>query len=317
MVFDAIVFRQGKEKIKVKNMREGKVYFMNTKKIIPALVTPFDNNENIDYGALSALVERLIAQGVDGFYACGSTAECFLLTDDERKKVLETTIQAAKGRVPIIAHVGNIGTAKTVELAKHAKEAGASAVSSVPPFYYKFSVDEIAGYYESIAKAVDLPLIVYSIPALSGVDLTVQDLKKIVDASGAKGLKYTSYNLFELEKIRRQFPNLQIYNGHDEVMLNALPIGIDGAIGSTFNVMAPKFIALQETYEKGDLQTAAKMQAEINDIIEVMIKAGVNPSIKYWLGKAGIPCGNCRKPFAPVSPENAQLLDAYYSKVME
>lgn len=289
---------------------------MNIKNIIPALVTPFDSNENVDYGALSALVERLIAQGVSGFYACGSTAECFLLTDDERKKVLETVVETTNGRVPVIAHVGNIGTAKTVELAKHAQAAGASAVSSVPPFYYKFSVDEIAGYYESIAKVAELPLIVYSIPALSGVEITVDHLKTIIDASGAKGLKYTAYNLFELEKIRRRFPDLKIYNGHDEVMLNALPIGIDGAIGSTFNVMAPKFIALKETYEKGDLQTAATMQAEINDIIEVMIQAGVNPSIKYWLEKAGIPCGNCRKPFAPICSEHAKLLDTYYSKVM-
>lgn len=87
---------------------------MNIKDIIPALVTPFDSNEKVDYGALSELVNRLIAQGVGGFYACGSTAECFLLTEDERKKVLETVIQTADGRVPVIAHVGNIGLEKTM-----------------------------------------------------------------------------------------------------------------------------------------------------------------------------------------------------------
>lgn len=289
---------------------------MNIKGIIPALVTPFDSNEKIDYGALSELVNRLIDQGVGGFYACGSTAECFLMTDDERKKTMETIINTTAGRVPVIAHIGNIGVGKTAELAKHAEAAGATAVSSVPPFYYKFSFNEIATYYEGIAKAVDLPLIVYSIPAFSGVEITADNLKTIIDASGAQGLKYTSYNLFELEKIHRRFPELKLYNGHDEVMLNALPIGIDGAIGSTFNVMAPKFIALKETYEKGDMVTATAMQGEINDIIEVMIKAGVNPSIKYWLNKAGISCGDCRKPFAPVAPENKKLLDSYYSKVM-
>ena len=112
---------------------------MNIKGIIPALVTPFDSNGKVDYGVLSELVNRLIDQGVDGFYSCGSTAECFLLTDDERKKVMETVIETVDGRVPVIAHVGNIGTEKTIELAKHAEAAGASAVSSVPPFYYKFS----------------------------------------------------------------------------------------------------------------------------------------------------------------------------------
>ena len=290
---------------------------MNIKGIIPALVTPFDSNEKIDYGVLSELVNRLIDQGVDGFYSCGSTAECFLLTDDERKKVMETVIKTADGRVPVIAHVGNVGTEKTVELAKHAEAAGASAVSSVPPFYYKFSFNEIAGYYESISKAVDLPLIVYSIPAFSGVEITADNLKTIIDASGAKGLKYTSYNLFELEKIHRRFPDLKLFNGHDEVMLNALPIGIDGAIGSTFNVMAPKYIALKKAYEAGELAKATAMQGEINDIIELMIKAGVNPAIKYWLTKAGLNCGNCRKPFAELTAEQKEMLDSYFSRVME
>jgi len=290
---------------------------MNIKGIIPALVTPFDSSEKVDYGMLSELVNRLIDQGADGFYSCGSTAECFLLTDDERKKVMETVIKTVDGRVPVIAHVGNVGTEKTVELAKHAEAAGASAVSSVPPFYYKFSFNEIAGYYESIAKSVELPLIVYSIPAFSGVEITADNLKTIIDASGAKGLKYTSYNLFELEKIHRRFPDLKLFNGHDEVMLNALPIGIDGAIGSTFNVMAPKYIALKKAYEAGELDKATAMQGEINDIIEVMIKAGVNQSIKYWLSKAGVNCGNCRKPFAELTAEQKEMLDSYFSRVME
>lgn len=289
---------------------------MNIEGIIPALVTPFDSKENVDYGALAELVERLINQGVGGFYSCGSTAECFLLTEEERKKVMETVIRTANGRVPVIAHIGNIGAEKTADLARHAQDAGATAVSSVPPFYYKFSFNEIAGYYETIANAVDLPLVVYSIPAFSGVEINADNLKTIMDASGAKGLKYTSYNLFELDKIRRRFPDLKIYSGHDEVLLNALPIGIDGAIGSTFNVMAPKFIALKEAFAQGDMNKAAVIQGEVNDIIELMIKVGVNQSIKYWLTKAGISCGNCRKPFSAITEEQAKLLDTYYSKVM-
>ena len=105
--------------------------------------------------------------------------------------------------------------------------------------------------------------------------------------------------------------------GHDEVMLNALPIGIDGAIGSTFNVMAPKYMNMKKTYDIGDLDMASIMQGEINDIIELMIKCGVNQSIKYWLTKAGLNCGNCRKPFAELSVEQKELLDSYFSRVME
>lgn len=290
---------------------------MNIKGIIPALVTPYDSNGKVDHGALKELVNYLIEKGAAGFYACGSTAECFLLTAEERKQVLETVIRTTDGKVPVIAHVGDIGTTKTIELAKHAQASGATAVSSVPPFYYKFSFDEIAGYYADIASAVDLPMIIYSIPAFSGVEITADNLKTILDASGAKGLKYTAYNQFELEKIRRRYSDLKIFNGHDEVFLNALPIGIDGAIGSTFNVMTPKFLKLKALYDSGNMVAASELQGEINSIIEVFIQAGVNQSIKYLLTKEGIPCNDCRKPFTKITPMLAEKLDAIYPIVFD
>lgn len=290
---------------------------MNLSGIIPALVTPFKEDGSVNYDSLKELIKTLIAKGVGGFYACGSTAECFLLTDDERKKVLETVVNTVDGKVPVIAHLGNIGTDKTCELAHHAKSIGASAVSSVPPFYYKFSFEEIAQYYADIAKsAPDLPLIIYSIPAFSGVSINADNIGKIIDASGAQGLKYTDYNLFELEKISRKYPNLSLFNGHDELYVNALPVGIDAAIGSTFNVMPQKYIKLKEYFDAGNLSAAADKQKEINEIIEAMIKVGVNQSIKYWLGKSGISCGDCRKPFAPLTAEQRKLLDGIYDKVL-
>lgn len=283
---------------------------MNIKGIIPALITPFREDFSIDHDALSRLVEREIEGGADGFYVCGSTAECFLLTAEERKAVVETVVKAADRRVPIIAQIGNIGTAQAVELAKHAADAGVDAVSSVPPFYFKFSVDEIAGYYEAIAKAAGLPVVVYSIPAFSGVAITSDNLRKIIDASGAEGLKYTAQDLFELERIRRANPELTIFSGYDEIMASALPIGIDGSIGSTFNVMLPKYKALVEAYKRGDNAAVSAKQTEVNRVIDVLIKVGVNPGIKYLLTKEGIPCGHCRPPFGQLTKENMELLDS-------
>lgn len=288
---------------------------MEFKGIIPALVTPFKENGEVNYDVLKELVKSLVDKGVGGFYACGSTSECFLMTDEERKKALETVIKAADGKVPVIAHVGDIGSEKTANLARHAKSAGASAVSSVPPFYYKFSFDEIAGYYEDIAKAApDLPLIIYSIPAFSGVEITADNIKTILDASGAKGLKYTSYNLFELEKISRRYKDLMLFNGHDEIYCNALPIGITAAIGSTFNVMPQKYMQIKKLYDAGNMSAASDKQGEVNEIIEAMIKVGVNASIKYFLTKSGLPCGDCRKPFGKITPSQAEYLDSIYQK---
>lgn len=291
---------------------------MNIKGIIPALVTPFNEDESINFDALRALVNRCIDKGAEGFYICGSTAECFLMTPEERKSIVECITREVDGRVPIIAQVGNIGTAMAEDLARHAASCGVSAVSSVPPFYFKFSVDELAAYYAAIRKASgDLPLIIYSIPALSGVSITCKDIGKIIEASGAEGLKYTSYDLFELERIRRANPGLTIFNGHDEVYANAMPIGIDGAIGSTFNLMPWKYKAIREAYEKNDMAKVSELQSKVNVLIDALIQAGVNPGIKYLLSKRGIPCGNCRRPFAPLSEEKKALLDSIENDVFD
>lgn len=290
---------------------------MKIRGIIPALVTPFNEDWSVNHSALRALVNRLIENGAGGFYVCGSTAECFLLSDAERMKVMEVVTEETNGRVPVIAHVGNISTATAVQYAKHAASCGVSAVSSVPPFYYKFSLEEIGDYYAGISDAVDLPLIVYSIPAFSGVAVTADNLEQITGRCNAAGLKYTSYDLFELEKIHRKYPDLKLYNGHDEVYVNALPIGLAGAIGSTFNVMPHRYISIKNAYERGDMNKASVLQAETNELIQTLINTGVNAGIKYLLTKSGIPCGDCRPPFAKLDESKRKLLDEIYDRVFE
>lgn len=280
--------------------------------VIPALVTPFDKNNKVDHGALRALVEHLIGKGVNGFYACGSTGECFLMTEEERMETAKTIIEATRGRVPVAVQVGNIATDSAVRLAKQAAADGADYISSVPPFYFQFSLDEIARYYSTISDATDKPMIIYNIPAFSGVSLNTKNMKTITDNCDVWGLKYTAYDLFELEKIRRAFPALNIFYGHDELFLNSLPIGTSGAIGSTFNVMSERYQEIKKAYDNGDLQGASKMQSEVNKAIEAMISCGVMPSIKYILSKQGIPCGDCRQPFSKVTEEQKVLLNQFF-----
>ncbi len=277
--------------------------------IIPALVTPFDKNNRVDHGALKELVEHLIAKGVNGFYACGSTGECFLMTEEERMATAKTIIEATNGRVPVAVQVGNISTDSAVRLAKQAAADGADYISSVPPFYYQFSLEEIARYYAAIADATDKPMIIYNIPAFSGVSLNAKNMKAIIDNSDVWGLKYTAYDLFELEKIRRAFPELNIFYGHDELFLNSLPIGTSGAIGSTFNVMSEKYQKIKKAHDAGNFADAGKMQSEVNAIIEVLISCGVMPSVKYILSKQGVPCGECRPPFSKLTEEQKAMLE--------
>ena len=125
---------------------------MKNKFLVP-IVTPFKANETVHYEALKTLTKKLLNDGADGIYASGSSAECFLLSEEERRKTLEAVIEAADGAY-VVAHVGNIGTRNSVALARHAKAAGADAIASVPPFYFNFPFEGIMDYYRRLAKPV-------------------------------------------------------------------------------------------------------------------------------------------------------------------
>ena len=137
--------------------------------IYPALVTPFDEHGAINPKAVSELVDRCLEKGVSGFYVGGSTGESFLLSPDERRYMLEQVMKAVNGSVDVIANIGVFATEQGLELAKHAESLGVSAISSVPPFYFPFTMDEYVQYYNDLAEGVSVPAIVYNIPAMSGI----------------------------------------------------------------------------------------------------------------------------------------------------
>ena len=277
--------------------------------IMPALVTPFQKDGSVNRSELRKLVRTLISDGAEGFYVCGSTAECFMLTMDERKSIVETVTEEVNGEVPVIAHVGTIWADQAADLARHASTCGVTAISSVPPFYYKFTFGEIVDYYKILSDATQLPLVIYNFPAFSGVSINAENIGDIMNCCNVGGVKYTDHNLFELEKIRRHYPELTIMYGHDEVLLNALPIGIDGAIGSTFNAMAPKYKRIIEAFDKGNMDEASRIQHEASAIVETLAGIGVFQGVKYLLSKKGIECGGCRKPFRAITEKEKARLD--------
>jgi N-acetylneuraminate lyase len=281
------------------------------KGIIAALITPFDDSGKIDELNLRRLVADCIARGIDGFYVCGSSGEAFLLSQDERKRILEVVVDENAGRTAIISHIGSIGTGLTIDLGRHACSLGVDAVSSIPPFYYKFSTDEVLAYYLDIADALDTRLIPYNFPALSGFTLTGDLVQRLRTHPRVAGIKFTSNDLFQMERMKHQDPNLIVYNGYDEIFLAGLTMGADGAIGSTFNLMPEKFIGIKNCFNARDFNGAQKLQEEANHIIQSLIDTGkLLNAIKYLLGLRGIPCGSCRKPFLQLTDTDKQNLDS-------
>lgn len=278
------------------------------KGIYTALLTPFDPSGAIHEQTLRQLVRFNIAKGVTGFYVCGSTAEAFMLSSDERKHILEIVADEAAGRVKLIAHVGAISQRQAVDLAKHAAACKADMISSIPPFYYGFSFEEIKSYYFALADSVELPVLIYHFPANSGVQLTADKVDQFLCDERFAGIKFTSNDFMMLQQIKARHPNAVAFNGYDEMFLCGLSMGADGGIGSTYNFMADKFIAMQKLFANGDLPAARRLQAQANAIIAALCRFGVMPAEKAALEMMGIPMGVCQKPMRALTDADKNAL---------
>lgn len=281
----------------------------NFRGVIPALLTPFTNSGDINYNALRKLVRMNLNKGVAGFYVCGSTAEAFLLSLDERKKILETVVDENNGQATIISHVGCISQDQAAELARHAKENGADAMSSIPPFYFGFSWEEIRDYYFGLVDAVDLPMFIYNFPGNSGVKLTVDNVQTFLRDPRFIGVKHTSSDYYMLERFKHTREDVIVYNGYDEMFLSGIAMGADGGIGSTYNFMAEKFIRIMKLCEEGKLPEARAEQHRANNILEFLMRVGIMPGEKAILNRMGIDMGACRKPFRQLTEAELGEID--------
>lgn len=278
--------------------------------IIPALLTPFDKEDAVNTKVLAEITQYNLDKGVNGFYVGGSTAEAFLLTQEERKQILATVAEVAKGKATLIAHIGCISTKQAIALGKEAQKLGYDAISSVSPFYYKFSFAEIKKYYYDIVDAVDLPMFIYNFPAFSGVNLTPDNIKEFLVDDRFLGVKHTSTDYFALQQFKAEFPNKIVYNGYDETFLAGLAMGADGAVGSTFNLMAEKFIQIRKLFKENKLEEAKAVQDQANAVIRALCKVGVMQGEKAVMDALGFDMGPARAPFAPLTDTQKQeLLD--------
>ena len=276
--------------------------------IFPALITPFDADDKISGPVLRQVVRLGLKQGVNGFYVGGSTAEFFSLTIGERKNILETVTDELQAQASVIAHIGCISTSQAIELAKHAQACGADAVSSVVPFYFPFNFEEIKGYYMDILDSCPLPMVIYNIPGLSGVELRTEQIGELISDRRIIGIKHTSKDYFVLERLKNFRDDLLIYNGIDEMFLAGLSMGADGGIGSTYNIMAERFVRIREFYRANDMASALSEQKKVNNIIQALTKVGVIPGVKAILELMGVNAGVCRRPFRPLEIEQREYL---------
>ena len=221
------------------------------------------------------------------------------MSPDEKKEVLDIIVEEVNGRVPVIAHVGSIGTKITTDLAKYATHAGVDALSALPPFYYNFSNEEIYNYYSDIAQSSHLPIIIYNISHANLMDIDM--LKRLAAIDNIKGVKYTAATHFNFEKIKKEIGEyFKIDSGMDEMAISGLISGADGMIGSFYNLMPEMFVGIFQNMKNGNVVEAKKLQDKVNMIILYALKKSGYPFIKMGLSWMGIDSGYVRKPFSSI-----------------
>ncbi len=278
------------------------------KGIYSALLVSFDENGNVNEKGLREIIRHNIdVCKVDGLYVGGSTGENFMLSTDEKKLIFKIAKDEVKDSVNLIAQVGSVNLKEAVELAKYATELGYNCLSAVTPFYYKFDFEEIKSYYNTIINSVDNKMIIYSIPFLTGVNMSLTQFGELFENEKIIGVKFTAADFYLLERMRKTYPDKLIFAGFDEMMLPATVLGVDGAIGSTFNVNGLRAKRLFEAAKKGDIKTALELQHITNDFITDVLANGLYQTLKGLLTEQGIDAGYCREPLK--HPTNEMLLN--------
>ena len=268
----------------------------NINGVMPAMITSFNKDESINKEGIRKTVNYLISERVEGLYITGSTGETFLMSQEEKKQAIEIIVEEVNGRVPVIAHIGSIGTKITTELGQYAEKVGVDALSALPPFYYGFSNDEIFNYYKDISNSTSLPITVYNISHANLMDLDM--LKRLASIKNVKGVKYTAPTHFNFSKIKKEIgESFKIYSGMDEMALSGLISGADGIIGSFYNLMPELFVEIYKQVKNNNINEAKKIQEKINIIILFALKKSGYPFIKMGLKWLNLDSGYVRRPF--------------------
>ncbi len=276
--------------------------------VIPALMTASDNKDNTDITKLENHIEYLLKKGASGFYLTGSTGEGFLLEMQERKEVVQAVCSVVQKRVPVIVHTGSLSTKQAVTLSESAKEAGAAGISSVPPFYYNFNEEEIFTYYKQVATATDLPFFVYDIPGTTNVHLSLSFLERLLAIDHVVGLKFTSMDIYKMERILQLPSKPVVFSGSDEMSFYGLWAGAHGLVGSSYNLLTDTITAMFRAFNQQDYATAHENYRLASEILNLLLKFPYFAAVKKCVEWDGCNIGTPRKPFASLTKNQEEEL---------
>jgi N-acetylneuraminate lyase len=285
------------------------------KGLMAAPFTPFDKLGKLNLEIIPSYVDKMVADGLEGIFVCGSNGEGPNMTTEERMVAAKAFKQAAGSRIKVYVHVGHSSISESQRLATHAGDIGADAISSVAAFYFKpANVTTLVDALAEIAKAApDLPFFYYHIPHLTGMSMDMTELLKLGEKKipSLKGIKYTATTLWEYQLcLNAAAGKFDILFGLDEMLLPALSVGAKGAIGSTYTFAAPLYLEVIKSFEEGDLEEARRKMLYLVEMVKILLKFPPIPAQKAIVKRLGIDLGPCRLPLTTLSDaEEASLYE--------
>lgn len=281
------------------------------KGIIPPILTPMHEDESIHTEELRNQVNRLIKAGVHGLFPFGTNGEGYILNEKEKEQVLQTVIEETKGRVPVYAGTGCISTKDTIRQSKMAEALGADVLSIITPSFAAASQEELYEHYKAVAEAVDMPIVLYNIPARTGNALapaTVGRLSKIENIVGAKDSSGNFDNMLQYIEQTRDTGSFSILSGNDSLILWNLLAGGTGGIAGCANVFPEVMVSVYEYYKAGEIEKARQAQDSIRSFRACFKYGNPNTIVKTAVSLLGYPVGKCRAPFCQVSAEGLEAM---------
>ncbi len=286
---------------------------VDLKGIIPPVLTPMNPDESVNMAELGNQIERMLEGGVHGLFPFGTNGEGYILSENEKIQVLEATIDQVKGRVPVYAGTGCISTADTIRISRKAQELGADVLSIITPSFALASQKELYDHYVEIAKHVDIPIVLYNIPARTGNKLlpeTVAKLAKDVDIiMGAKDSSGDWDNLLAYINLTKDLDkDFRVLSGNDALILPCLEAGGAGGIAGCANVYPNVLASIYELFKAGKLEEAKAAQDSIASFRAVFKYGNPNTVVKKAVSLLGYPVGDCRRPFNYLCDEGIDAL---------
>lgn len=279
-----------------------------------AISTPF-TEDGVNFEEFKRLLEEQVKNNVDAIIVCGTTGESATMTEQERKDTIKCAIDTVAGRVKVIAGTGANNTKAAVEMSKYVEEVGADGLLVVTPYYNKTTQAGLIAHYRVIAEAVKLPIIMYSVPSRTGVNINPETCLELSKIENIVAIKEASGNISQVAKIAALCgDNLDIYSGNDDQIIPILSLGGKGVISVLSNVMPKYTHDMTDKYFNGEVEEAAKMQLRVIDLIDALF-AEVNPiPVKYALNLMGYDFGKPRLPLIELSEKNQEKMKEVMKK---